>query len=72
MSTKAVRNGKVPLYKFEVSPSFNDEKNILLDHNIILIQELFKSPHLLDKIGISTLSKKRILKEIKKLCDFID
>lgn len=69
MSTKAVRNGKVPLYKFEVSPSFNDEKNILLDHNIILTQELFKSSYLLEKIGVSVLRGKRILNEIKNLCD---
>ena len=45
------------------------EKDLLIENNIILTKELFESSLLIDKIGISTLRKKRILQEIKKLCE---
>ncbi|MEH6763388.1 MAG: restriction endonuclease [Aequorivita antarctica] len=45
------------------------EKDLLIENNVILTKELFKNSHLLDKIGISTMRKEKVLNEIKKLCD---
>lgn len=46
-----------------------NEKHLLIKYNVILTKELYKDSHLLDKIGISTLRKEKVLNEIKKLCD---
>lgn len=45
------------------------EKHLLIEKNIILTKELYESSYLLEKIGISPLRKKRILDEIKNLCN---
>lgn len=45
------------------------EKDLIIEKKIILTKELYESPHLLDQIGLSPLRKKRVLEEIKKLCD---
>lgn len=45
------------------------EKHLLIDQNIILTKELYESSFLLDKIGISPVREKRVLSEIKKLCN---
>ncbi|MCZ4319085.1 restriction endonuclease [Aequorivita viscosa] len=45
------------------------EKHLLIEKNIILTKELFESSFLLDKLGISPVRKKRVLNEIKKLCN---
>ncbi|MBK5214366.1 MAG: restriction endonuclease [Flavobacteriaceae bacterium] len=46
-----------------------NEKDHLIENNIILTKELYESSFLLEKIGISPLRKKRVLSEIKKLCN---
>ncbi len=45
------------------------EKHLLIEKNIILTKELYESSFLLDKIGVSSVRKNRILSEIKKLCN---
>ncbi len=45
------------------------EKDLLIENNVILTQELFKNSPLLEKIGVSTLRKEKVLNEIKNLCD---
>lgn len=45
------------------------EKELLIENNIILTKELYESSFLLEKIGISPLRKKKVLSEIKKLCN---
>tara|TARA_R110002124_G_scaffold87407_1_gene225006 strand:- start:32275 stop:33117 length:843 start_codon:yes stop_codon:yes gene_type:complete len=46
------------------------EKDLLIENNIILTKELYESSFILDKISVSPLRKKRIMKEIKDLCNF--
>lgn len=45
------------------------EKELLIENNIILTKELYESSFLLEKIGISPLRKKKVLNEIKRLCN---
>ncbi|MDP2688132.1 MAG: restriction endonuclease [Aequorivita sp.] len=45
------------------------EKELLIENNIILTKELYESSFLLEKIGISPLREKKVLSEIKKLCN---
>ena len=45
------------------------EKHLLIEKNIILTKELYESSFLLDKIGVSSVRKNRVLSEIKKLCN---
>lgn len=45
------------------------EKHLLIEKNIILTKELYESSFLLDKIGVSSMRKNRVLSEIKKLCN---
>jgi len=45
------------------------EKDLLIENNVILTKELYESSVLLRKIGISKIRQKRILNEIKNLCD---
>ncbi len=45
------------------------EKHLLIENDVILTKELFENSHLLEKIGISTLRKEKVLTEIKNLCD---
>lgn len=45
------------------------EKHLLIEKNIILTKELYESPYMLEKIGLSPLRKKRVLDEIKNLCN---
>ena len=45
-----------------------NEKDLLIEKDIILTKELYESPHSLDKIGVSEIRKKRILTEVKNLC----
>ncbi|MGB3342993.1 MAG: restriction endonuclease [Aequorivita sp.] len=45
------------------------EKDLLIEKDAILTKELFENSHLLDEIGISALRNKKILNEIKDLCD---
>lgn len=47
------------------------EKDKLLVLEIILVVELIKSPEVLEKIGISNMRKKNILKESSELCNYI-
>ena len=44
------------------------EKHLLIEENIILTKELYDSPHMLDKIGVTALKKQKVLTEIKNLC----
>ena len=45
------------------------EKHLLIEKNIILTKELYNAPMLLEEIGISEKKRKRVLNEIKNLCD---
>lgn len=45
------------------------EKDLLIENDIILTLELFNAPHALDKIGLSSIRRKRVLTEIENLCD---
>lgn len=45
------------------------EKDLIIENNIILTEELFESKFILKKIGVSELRQKRILNEIKNLCN---
>ncbi|MDX1365437.1 MAG: restriction endonuclease [Arenibacter latericius] len=45
------------------------EKHQLIENDIILTVELFNAPHALEKIGISALRTKRVINEIKNLCN---
>lgn len=45
------------------------EKELLIENNIILTKELYESSFLLEKMGISPLRKKKVLNEIKRLCN---
>ncbi|MGO1729419.1 MAG: restriction endonuclease [Flavobacteriaceae bacterium] len=45
------------------------EKKCIIENDTILTKELYAAPHLFDKIGISKIRKKRILNEIKRLCN---
>lgn len=45
------------------------EKDRIIENNIILTEELFESKFILKKIGVSELRQKRILNEIKNLCN---
>ena len=46
----------------------HEEKQDLLQQNIVLCSDLAKNSHLLNKIGVSKPRKIRILEEIKELC----
>jgi len=43
------------------------EKELIIENDIILIKELFNTPNVLDKIGISPIRIKRILNEVTNL-----
>ncbi|GGW41348.1 restriction endonuclease [Arenibacter certesii] len=45
------------------------EKHQLIENDIILTLELFNAPLALEKIGISSLRKRKVMNEIKDLCD---
>ena len=45
------------------------EKDLIIENKVILTKELYESSDLLDKIGLTPLRKKRVLEEIKNLCD---
>lgn len=45
------------------------EKHLLIEKNVILTKELYESSYLLEKIGISPLRIKRVLDEVKNLCN---
>ncbi len=45
-----------------------DEKNQLLEHDVVLCSELIKEHYLLNKIGISKNRKYKIIGEIEQLC----
>lgn len=45
------------------------EKDLIIENNIILTEELYESKFILEKIGVSELRQKRILNEIKNLCN---
>lgn len=45
------------------------EKHLLIEKNVILTKELYESSYLLEKIGLSPIRQKRVLSEIKKLCN---
>lgn len=45
------------------------EKDLIIENNIILTEELYESKFILKKIGVSELRQKRILNEIKNLCN---
>lgn len=45
------------------------EKDLIIENKIILTKELYESPDLLDKIGLTPLRKKRVLEEIRELCN---
>ncbi|WP_313114377.1 ATP cone domain-containing protein [Aequorivita sediminis] len=45
------------------------EKHLLIEKNVILTKELYESSFLLEKIGLSQIRQKRVLSEIKKLCN---
>ena len=44
------------------------EKHQLIENDIVLVKELYKTSYLLKKIGISEIRIKRVLDEIKHLC----
>ena len=61
---------KYALYPITTLTTLNKrEKDLIIENNIILTKELYETPSLLDKIGISALRKGKVLNEIKKLCD---
>ncbi len=45
------------------------EKDLIIEKDIILTEELYESKFILEKIGVSELRQKRILNEIKNLCN---
>lgn len=45
------------------------EKDLIIENNIILTEELYESKFILGKIGLSGLRQKRILNEIRNLCN---
>lgn len=45
------------------------EKDLLIEKDAVLTKTLFENSHLLEKIGISSLRKEKVLTEIKNLCD---
>jgi len=45
-----------------------EEKNQLLDQNVVLCSELYKNHYLLNKIGVSKIRKQKIIDEIEELC----
>jgi hypothetical protein len=45
-----------------------EEKNQLLDQNVVLCSELYKNHYLLNKIGVSKNRKQKIIDEIEELC----
>ena len=45
------------------------EKDFLIENDIILTQELFNPSHWLEKVGVSPIRTKRVLTEIRNLCD---
>ena len=44
------------------------EKHQLIENDIVLVKELYKTSYLLKKIGISEIRIKRVLDEITHLC----
>lgn len=61
---------KFGLYPITTLTTLNKkEKDLIIENKIILTKELYESPNVLDKIGVSALKKKRVLNEIKDLCD---
>ena len=46
----------------------DEEKDELLENDIVLCSELYQNDYLLNKIGVSKTRKKRILDEIQQLC----
>lgn len=61
---------KYGLYPITALTTLNKrEKKLIIENNIILTKELYGSPAILDAIGISNTKKKRVLDEIKNLCD---
>ena len=45
------------------------EKSLLLDEGIVLCQEINQNPAILNKFGISNTKIKKVLEDIKELCD---
>ncbi|SDZ72876.1 ATP cone domain-containing protein [Psychroflexus halocasei] len=45
------------------------EKNLIIENDIILTKELYATPEILNKIGVSKVRKKRIISEVKYLCN---
>ncbi|WP_026452420.1 restriction endonuclease [Aequorivita capsosiphonis] len=45
------------------------EKDLIIENKIILTKELYESPSILDEIGLKPSRKKKVLDEIKALCD---
>lgn len=61
---------KYGLYPITTLTTLNKrEKDLIIEKNVILTKELYERPDILDKIGLSTLKKNRVLNEIKQLCD---
>jgi hypothetical protein len=61
--------GKLGLYPLTVITILSDEeKDKLLENDIVLCSELAKNHVLLNKIGVSKVRKERVLDEIKQLC----
>lgn len=61
---------KYLLYPITTLTTLNKrEKDLTIENDVILTKELYESPATLDKIGLSPLRKKRVLNEIKELCD---
>lgn len=44
------------------------EKDLLIENEVILTKELYGTPDIMDKIGLSAKRKKMVLSEIKELC----
>lgn len=58
------------LYPITALPSLsNQDKQKILNNDIVLCKEICDNPKLLDDLGISTSKRKRILKEANELCN---
>ncbi len=65
------RIDRLGLYPITVSTLLtNREKQFLLSRDIVLCRELIDDSYYLDHLAISNIRKKRILEEIKQLCNF--
>jgi len=64
------RIDRLGLYPITVSTLLtNREKQFLLSRDIVLCRQLLKDKFFLDHLGISSARKKKILEEIKQLCN---